>query len=134
MVKRNTKQKRLVMETLGGMNHPSATSVYEEVRRKDPTVSRATVFRILADAAGEGILLRLMIPGSDDRFDFTLAKHCHIRCRVCGRVDDVKVDEAAVKSLAGADAHGYRIEGCDVEFVGLCPGCTAAENDKKVQQ
>jgi Fe2+ or Zn2+ uptake regulation protein len=122
------------METLGGMNHPSATAVYEEVKRKDPTVSRATVFRILADAAGEGTLLRLMIPGSDDRFDVTVKKHCHIRCRVCERVDDVTVDEAAVKSLAGADAHGYRIECCDVEFIGLCPECAAAEDNKKVKQ
>lgn len=129
MIKRNTKQKRLIMETLEGMNHPSATAVYDEVQLKDTTISRATVFRVLADAAKEGKLIRLHIPGSDDRFDITTGKHCHIRCRNCGRVDDVNINisETVIKTIkvvGDADAFGYSIEGYEIEFFGLCPKCT----------
>ena len=35
-------------------NHPSAGMVYEAVNAEYPNISRATVFRILAEAADEG--------------------------------------------------------------------------------
>lgn len=137
MIKRNTKQKRIVIDTLGRMNHPSATAVYEEVRRRDPAVSRSTVFRVLADAAEEGMLRRLKIPGTDDRFDATLIKHSHILCRSCGRVDDVKIAGSvlrSVKALGEAGARGYKIEECRVEFIGLCPDCAALLKKEYLQK
>ncbi|HHT54365.1 MAG TPA: transcriptional repressor [Clostridiales bacterium] len=129
MAKRNTRQKRLISETLLGMNHPSATMVFEEVRKKDTKISRATVFRVLADAAASRTLQRLHIPGSDDRFDINTAKHFHISCRACGRVDDIEVAEPEITLLKGSiDARGYRIEDWNIDFVGLCPECAGTKN------
>ncbi len=129
MVKRNTRQKRLISEVLHSMNHPSATMVFEEVRKVNPKISRATVFRVLADAAASGTLLRLHIPGSDDRFDINTERHFHISCRVCGRVDDIEVAGPAVNLLDGnIDTHGYKVEQWNIECVGLCPGCAGAED------
>ncbi len=130
MVRRNTKQKRLIMETLEKMHHPSATAVYEAARQRDPVISRATVFRVLSRAAEDGLIRRFKISGSDDRFDIKPDKHFHILCRVCGRADDISVDKSAIVALSSADARGYTIEDYDIEFVGLCPDC-AFEQLKK---
>ena len=129
MTKRNTLQKSIVSEVFDGMtNHPSAGMVYEAVHEKYPGISRATVYRILAEAAEEGSIQRLKLRDANDRFDFTLREHHHITCRRCGHVADVtvKVDERILAE--NAEAHeGFSVEQCHVEFFGLCKGCQKAQ-------
>ncbi len=125
MTKRNTLQKEIVSEVFGSMtNHPSAGMVYEAVHERYPGISRATVYRILAEAAEEGAIQRLKLRDVNDRFDITLGKHYHITCRKCGAVADVK-------SGLDADSIGQCTEGCEdffleecqIEFFGLCREC-----------
>ena len=72
IAKRNTIQKQIVFDVLTKMhNHPSAGMVYEAVNAEYPNISRATVFRILAEAADEGKILRLKLNDSTDRYDTT---------------------------------------------------------------
>ncbi|MBQ8331639.1 MAG: transcriptional repressor [Clostridia bacterium] len=123
--KRNTLQKRIVSDVFCEMhNHPSAGMVYEAVREKFPNISRATVYRLLAEAAEEGRIRRLKLTDANDRYDVTLKPHYHVVCRGCGAVADVDselVDEALAERAVGCE--GFLIEGCHVEFVGVCEGC-----------
>ncbi|MBQ9080102.1 MAG: transcriptional repressor [Clostridia bacterium] len=128
MVKRNTRQKRIIMDAVCSLDHPSATAVYERVQAIDPKISRSTVFRVLSDEAAAGKLLRLHINGTDDRFDPTLTSHCHIRCRVCGKVEDIMTDIATDMSSDIEGSHGYSVEYCDVVFYGICPDCKDKTN------
>jgi len=60
---RNTVQKKTILEVVGNMkNHPSAAMVYEEVQKVLPKVSRATVYRVLQDAADNGEILNNILP------------------------------------------------------------------------
>ncbi len=119
---RNTKQKQMIYEALCALDHPTATEVYECVRAAHPTVSRGTVFRVLGGFAECGKVRKLCLTDSDARFDFTLAPHAHARCRSCGSVHDVffKDDKAL---FAVAQAEDFAIDGCEVEFFGLCAKC-----------
>ena len=127
--KRNTVQKGIVFEVFREMhNHPSAGMVYEAVHEKYPEISKATVYRLLAEAAEEGDVLRLKLSEADDRYDVTLCKHYHITCRNCGAVADVEtnVDERAVLGVTeGCEA--FSVESIHVEFSGLCKKC---QNEK----
>ena len=123
--KRNTIQKGIVFEVFREMhNHPSAGMVYEAVHQKYPEISKATVYRILADAAVEGDVLRLKLTEADDRYDVTLKKHYHIVCRSCGSVADVetKVDENGLLGMTKG-CEDFFVEGIHVEFSGLCKDC-----------
>ena len=123
--KRNTLQKRIVSDVFCGMNnHPSAGMVYEAVQEKFPGISKATVYRLLAEAAEEGKIQRLKLTDANDRYDITLGKHYHVVCRCCGAVADAdaEVDQANI----ARSAHGHEdflIEECHVEFVGVCERC-----------
>lgn len=120
MTKRNTIQKEIILSTLCSLNtHPTAPMLYEEIHRKHPTISRSTVYRVLGQMAEEGTVLRLGIAGTEDRYDGDTEPHSHIRCRMCGRVDDLP----PVKVSALNDSGGYLVESCAVEFGGLCPKC-----------
>ena len=120
---RKTHQTELVMQTVCALDHPTATSVLEAVHQQDPTISRATIFRVLAEAAENGELQRLSLAGSSDCFDITLKRHAHMVCRECGAVSDVDIpDITALKEQAMAISGG-RIDACHVQFFGLCPDC-----------
>lgn len=120
MTKRNTVQKDVILSTLRGLNtHPTAPMLYEEIHSKHPAISRSTVYRVLGQMVEDGTVLRLGIAGTEDRYDGDTSPHSHIRCRACGRVDDLPMVEVAPLS----DCAGYLVEGCAVEYVGCCPKC-----------
>ena len=123
--KRNTLQKRIVSDVFCSMNnHPSAGMVYEAVQEKFPGISKATVYRLLAEAAEEGRILRLKHTGASDRYDITTGKHYHVVCRNCGAVADVEadIDDCAMAQDA-VGCEGFLIDGCHVEFMGVCEEC-----------
>lgn len=125
MTTRNTIQKEIIRSTLCSLkSHPTAPMLYEEIHKVHPTISRSTVYRVLAQMAEEGTILRIGLSESDDRFDGTLYRHGHIRCRCCGAVADIP----AVAMADPSDTAGYLIEGYAVEYRGLCPNCRTAEN------
>lgn len=101
--------------------------VYEEIHRDYPTISRATVFRVLSEAAEDGKLLRIHFTGEDDRFDVTLKPHYHITCRRCGCVADVELEGMKPPVEYVADSAGFTVESHHLEFLGVCPGCRTAE-------
>ena len=124
---RRTLQKEIIHQTLCQMNcHPTAGMVYEAVHRTHPTISRSTVFRVLGQMAEEGRVLRLSLTGSDDRFDGTTCRHGHVRGRLCGAVADIPWVEMGAPS----DTAGYVLEGCAVEYRGLCPSCQERLKEK----
>ena len=123
--KRNTVQKGIVFEVFREMhNHPSAGMVYEAVHEKYPEISKATVYRLLAEAAEDGDVLRLHLSDADDRYDITLKKHYHIVCRSCGAVSDVEtcVDESGLLGVTQGHEEFF-VENIHVEFSGLCKDC-----------
>ena len=122
---RNTLQKRIVSDVFCSMkNHPSAGMVYEAVQEKFPGISRATVYRLLAEAAEEGKIQRLKLSDANDRYDITTTKHYHVVCRCCGSVADVDADVDDALMASKAFGHqGFEVEKCHVEFVGVCEKC-----------
>lgn len=123
--KRNTLQKGIVFDVFRKMhNHPSAGMVYEAVHEKYPEISKATVYRLLAEAAEEGSVLRLKLADADDRYDITLGRHYHIVCRGCGAVADVDatVDENEVLMHARG-CENFLVEDVHMEFTGVCEKC-----------
>lgn len=116
---RNTKQKQAVYGALCALGHPTATEVYAYVRAHGSTVSRGTVFRVLAGFADEGRIRRLFFSGSDLRYDATLTPHAHAHCTVCGKVTDVPLPEAFDKVVLD----GFEIGGLEAAWNGRCADC-----------
>jgi len=122
MADRNTMQKDIILHTLCEMGgHPSAAAVYSRVHLDHPTISRSTVYRVLARMAEDGKILRLELGGSDTRYDGETTPHSHVRCRLCGTVEDIP--SAHVEPPA--DSRGFLLEDCAVVYRGLCPACRA---------
>ncbi|MBO4940426.1 MAG: transcriptional repressor [Clostridia bacterium] len=123
MQERQTKQKAIIYDALCTLDHPTATEVFGYVHEVYPTVSRATVFRVLGGFASSGKALELRAAGDEVRYDYNVAPHFHARCRCCGRVADVTVDGLPATGLKASVCGDFEVDGYSVEFYGLCGDC-----------
>ncbi|MBW2605494.1 MAG: transcriptional repressor [Deltaproteobacteria bacterium] len=126
-----TLQRKTILNILRQTNsHPSADEIYERVRKQLPRISLGTVYRNLEVLAGIGLIQKLELGGTIKRFDWNPNKHYHIRCLVCGRVDDAPIAplNKLEDELYGATV--FSIIGHRLEFEGLCPDCTEKEAKK----
>ena len=121
---RITHQREVIMEELRMVKtHPTADELFAQVRRRLPRVSLATVYRNLEWLAGQGLAQKIEVCGRQMRFDGNPQEHYHIRCRHCGRVDDLAVDPLPnLESHIGTECD-YVILGHRLEFTGICPAC-----------
>lgn len=100
--------------------HPSADEIYMELKKKNPSLSKTTVYNTIQSLKAHGLLNDLNISSSETRFDSVINPHHHLLCRVCGRVIDIKVAcPYTDKILAG----GHKIDEVHGYFKGVCENC-----------
>jgi Fe2+ or Zn2+ uptake regulation protein len=123
MKERQTMQKQVIYDVLCSLDHPTATEVYAAVHDSYPTVSRATVFRVLSGFAANGTALELRSSGQEMRYDYNTYTHYHARCTECGKVADVMATGIPLGGLTATAECGFEISGYSVEFFGRCKEC-----------
>lgn len=125
---RNTHQKQSVQNAVQALRgrHPTAETVYERVSQTIPSISRATVYRILKRMTDDGTIAHLHIPESADHYDDIVQPHHHLLCTVCKQVVDLAAPDIPEISLPADDISGCRITGVEIMFHGVCPECNGA--------
>jgi len=119
-----TVQRTIILEELGKLrSHPTADELYRIVRKRLPKVSLGTIYRNLELLSGSGRIQKIEVPGTVKRFDGNAAVHHHVRCISCGAVSDVRDDLAICSPEIPGDVDGYRIVGCRLDLIGVCPRC-----------
>ncbi|MBN1911890.1 MAG: transcriptional repressor [Pirellulales bacterium] len=129
---RETRQRQVVLEELRKVScHPTAPELYELVRKRLPKISLGTVYRNLERLSQRGTIRKLVLGGTETRFDGDLDVHDHVRCAECGRVDDVENLPKKIPDPAPDMAAGYTILGHRLEYFGLCPSCQQKRRKKR---
>ena len=123
MQERQTKQKQIIYDALMRLNHPTATEVYGNVHEEYPTVSRATVFRVLGGFASNGKALEIRVAGDEVRYDYNVMPHYHAHCRDCGKVADVMPTRVKIEGGDVCMERDFDVEGYSIEFFGICKEC-----------
>ena len=122
---RVTRQRIAVADALGAVGRQvSAQELYRRLRRRDPSIGRATVFRTLEALVAAGVARRLELDGHV--YGYVACRpehHHHLACDRCGRVEEI--DEAYIRPVAERVALdlGFRIDDARVDFYGLCASC-----------
>jgi len=122
---RVTRQRLLVANALAGSGRRlTADELYRALRRREPGIGRATVFRTLETLVEAGVARRFELDGHVHAYVACLpAHHHHIACTRCGRVEEI--DEAYVTPLIGrlAEEMGFEIDDARLDFYGRCATC-----------
>ena len=91
--RRHSRQRELIKSFLETRkDHPTADTVYRNVRNQNPRISLGTVYRNLTLLAEEGEIRRLNVGDGVDRFDGDVSPHYHFVCQKCGQVLDLQID------------------------------------------
>ena len=104
--------------------HPTAVTIYENIRRRLPGISLGTVYRNLAFLADAGKIIRIRVKDDTQRFDAFLHEHYHWQCRVCGKVGDLALDIDPRLNEEAEKQSGFKVERHDLYFIGVCAECT----------
>lgn len=122
--RRNTRQRREVLEALCASSaHPTALELHAAVRERLPRISLGTVYRNLEVLCEDGLARKLVLAGSDTRYDGQTHAHDHVRCTDCGALRDLPAAERAAAPVPPAEAEGFVIHGYRLEYFGVCAAC-----------
>lgn len=103
--------------------HPTADTVYENMKQIYPNISLGTVYRNLALLTDLGEIQKLSSFGGADRYDGRITPHCHFMCTRCGCVIDLDLEDSE-QLLQTAETHFKgKITGYSARFFGLCEDC-----------
>ena len=109
---------------LNSRNHPSAQTVYREVKKIHPTVSLATVYKTLEVLRDLNLVQELNFPKGQARFDSYMVPHINLICLRCGDIvdlDDVTAEEISKKV---SDVAKFKPKGQRIDVYGVCHKCS----------
>jgi len=118
-----THQRTAVYGMLAGTeSHPTPEDVYSQIRQSLPTVSLATVYKILDLFHSYGFLRKVSTEGQVARYDANVDPHHHVICSQCGTIKDI-MPESASYSDALPKVPDFSITHSDVIYHGVCKKC-----------
>ena len=124
-----TEQRLLVLEAVLDLeNHPTADAVHEAVARRDPGVSRATVYRALESLARIGVITKACHPGKAVRYDSRTEIHHHLVCLRCDEVMDITDTRLDGLPVPDTCRLGFEISDYRVQLRGICRRCRELED------
>jgi Fur family peroxide stress response transcriptional regulator len=103
--------------------HPSAETIYNELKEEYPMLSLATVYKTLRTLVDIGIVQELNAGEDNFRYDANAETHPHIMCLNCGRVDDIEGADFSFLNELAARNTDYTIESHKLYFYGICRKC-----------
>lgn len=106
--------------------HPTVDWIHRALRKREPRVSLATVYRTLRVLVAEGILCELPFGAAESRFGHvTEQSHYHFICDTCGHIHDLATPPRTGLEAAVSKATGHRAIRHTTEFFGTCRSCVA---------
>jgi Fur family transcriptional regulator, ferric uptake regulator len=124
---RVTRQRLLVADALAAVGRQiSAQDLYDRLRRRDPRIGRATVFRTLEALVAAGVARRLEQDGHV--YGYVACRpehHHHLACDRCGRVEEIGEHYITPVADRVAAELGFTIDDARMDFYGLCADCRA---------
>ncbi len=120
---RVTNQRREIFRAVAASRqHPSAETVFLQVRRTMPNVSLDTVYRTLTSLEEMELLTRVGA-SAKERFDADMRPHAHFVCTACGEVYDIFTPQNTLFATP-QEAHQWgEIKCVNVQFRGICKRC-----------
>jgi Fur family transcriptional regulator, ferric uptake regulator len=121
-----TPQRELILDTLLQMEgHPAPEELYHEVKKRDPSIGQATVYRTLKLLSQAGMAKELHFGDGLTRYEHKYGQthHDHLICERCGA--NIEVVDETIERLQEelADKHGFRLTGHRMYLYGVCGEC-----------
>lgn len=115
-----TEPRRVILSVLSHANdHPSVEEVYDRARKKDNSISMATVYRTLGLLDELGLVFRHEFNDTDHaRYEVNTEHHHHLIDVDTGKVIEFQNDKIEKMKQKIAEDLGYELVECRLELYG----------------
>ena len=122
---RNSETRNRIYEYLcGTKEHPSADTIYSDLRGTVPSLSKGTVYNNLKHFEAQGMVIRVANVKGIERYDANTEDHVHFVCEKCGRVIDLMDADIETAKMACSTAEGAKIKHIQIVLHGTCEACS----------
>ncbi len=126
--KRSRQRERIYSLLCSTDTHPTASWIYDELRKDFNNLSMGTVYRNINILIDQKKVRRLEAGSSFDRFDGNVKAHYHLICDTCGKIEDLP-DQVFNELNAIVNAStDFRAEKHRLDFYGICSACKDYRN------
>lgn len=123
MESRKTRQKYVILKTIKeNRNHPTISEIYEDVKKIDPTIGQATVYRNVKQFVKENEVVQLPMQEGVNHYDY-YKDHFHFECLNCGKIIDIFDDELLKKLVNRFQNREEEINIYNLMLEGYCGSC-----------
>ena len=132
MHEKHFRKRDAILEYLRGTNaHPSAETIYTDLKQQIPDLAMGTVYRNLTHFKQQGLVSSVATVNGVERFDANTDPHIHFFCNGCDAVIDLMEMQIpdSLKSVAEAD-YGGQVADCHLSFTGICEDCLKNQGGK----
>lgn len=111
---------RILDYLLEKKNHPTVSTIYDDLLPQIPTLSRTTVYNTLETLCESGLVITLDVGDGSIHYDADTTPHAHFKCEKCGKIFDIFLTPEDFKKSA---PEGFSIERLQLYAFGLCAKC-----------
>lgn len=109
--------------------HMSAEDVYKALLETGEEIGLATVYRVLTQFEGAGLVSRLSIDGGHAVFELEDgAHHDHLLCVSCNQIEEFVDEVIEQRQRAIAAEKGFEMTEHSLYIYGICKRCQAENN------
>ena len=121
-----TRQREVVLQVINETeHHPTAADIFEQAKKRLPTISYATVYNSLRYLKDAGLILEITFGNGASRYDSETSRHDHAVCTGCGKLVDFDLAETVELMRAAARRTRFKPASIHLTLLGLCPDCRA---------
>ena len=122
--KKSRQRERIYEQLLNTGKHPTASWIYDKVKKEFPDLSMGTVYRNLNILIEQGLVRKIDFGSTFDRYDANTAPHYHFICERCGSISDLAIPmDNSLHQKVERDSN-LKVKRHRIEFFGLCESCS----------
>lgn len=128
MQRRNTDQKRVVLQCIDCLGHATMEQVIENVHDIDSSISKSTIYRNVNVLLTENVIKKFKM-NQVEVYETIKEKHYHFMCKECGHISDLNAKELDERFGNLKEIEGNQIEEVEIYFSGICKNCLKKKNN-----
>ena len=111
----------------GQRRHYTAEDVYKRLLDGGEEIAFATVYRVLTQFEGAGLVLKHNFEGGRSMFELDRGQnHYHMVCVKCNGVSEFYDEEMEERQRLTAEKHDFELQDHSLYLYGLCSNCKVA--------
>lgn len=119
-----TFQRMNILECIEHYGHMSIDAIYDEVIKKHPSLSLATVYKNIILMVEKGVLVEVPITGKKPKYELVKNDHIHLVCTECGEVEDRPHSRSADALFSTmTQSENFVLSKQQINLYGVCSHC-----------